>query len=475
MRKSLRIKIAWAVLALAVVAPFSALADMSDEQRIGRKEHEKLSLYTHFYEDAALNEYVNSVGQRLAANSDYPDLEYHFFIVDSPDINAFALPGGYIYINRGLMTYLTSEAQLAAVLSHEIAHVTKRHGTRQRDQRILGNVAAWVATIALWNASIGDAIRLENTARVSGYGREMELEADEYGATYLYRTGYDPQAIIEVLSILKDHQTFTLRKGREQGRAPATYHGVFSTHPRNDQRLADVIQQAGLLPPGEALEGRTEYRKMMDGVVFGDNDKSTSPPGYERYSSKSLGVTMLYPESWTKTTQGQEILLDSGDGTQLQLTVAVPEDSAISAKDQLLQKYQLESLEDVELVYEEKGTEHDAILAIATTDPGKLRVAAIKVGAYTYFFENITPIPLDKETDVIVKNIIKSFRRAESEDYPPDNIYNVYYHRLAPGETFAELAQSQNLGRYTEDYLRLMNGYYPKGEAQPGTWIKMAK
>jgi len=179
------------------------------EVKMGREAHEELLKTTHFYDDPELLEYVNSVGQKLAANSDWPDIEYHFFIVDSPDINAFALPGGYIYINRGLMSYMTSEAQLASVLAHEIAHVTRHHAVRRRSQQRLGTAAAFVASVITWNSNVGEAIKLENAALVSGYGREMELEADEYGALYMYRSGYDPNAVIEMLSILKDHERLT--------------------------------------------------------------------------------------------------------------------------------------------------------------------------------------------------------------------------------------------------------------------------
>ena len=106
----------------------------------GRKAHEQVIKFYGVYEDQALQDYVNEVGQRLARASHRPDLEWHFTVVDADDINAFALPGGYIYITRGIMAYLNSEAELAAVLGHEIGHVTARHQVRQQTQQTLTGI-----------------------------------------------------------------------------------------------------------------------------------------------------------------------------------------------------------------------------------------------------------------------------------------------------------------------------------------------
>ena len=445
------------------------------EVKMGREAHEELLKTTHFYDDPELLEYVNSVGQKLAANSDWPDIEYHFFIVDSPDINAFALPGGYIYINRGLMSYMTSEAQLASVLAHEIAHVTRHHAVRRRIQQRLGTAAAFVASVITWNSNVGEAIKLENAALVSGYGREMELEADEYGALYMYRSGYDPNAVIEMLSILKDHERLTALKGRDAGRSTATYHGVFSTHPKSDTRLQEVVAQAGQLPPGEAFQGREIYREKTKKMVYGENITQVAPPGHQRYASKGLGVTFEYPSGWERSTEGQSIILKSPDDIQLEISVAKPQPDVTDPEILLKQRFQVEELKDAEAVFEGKERADEASKALIVTESGDKRVAVIKSGSYEYYFNTLQPVPLDETQDQTIARIIESFRRAEARDFPPDKVYTIYYHRLQPGETFTDLAANNILGRYTEEELRLLNGYYPSGEPQPGTWIKMVQ
>lgn len=457
------------------LTPSFSFAEENSEVKLGRKEHEKLLETTHFYQDEALNAYINEIGQKLAANGDWPEIDYHFFIIDNPDINAFALPGGYIYINRGLLSYLTSEAQLAGVLAHEIAHVTRHHATRRRSKQRLGSAAAFVASIATLNGNVGEAIKLETAVAVSGYGREMELEADEYGAAYLYRTGYDPEAMMGVLGVLKDHERFSILKGRDAGKAPNTYHGVFSSHPKNDKRLKEVIAQAGQLPPGEDFRGRDVYRQMIEGMVYGDNDTTLAAPGYERYATKTLGVTFVFPESWSRSTENQTIVLTSKDGIRLEVSVAKPTNKDAIAEDLLKERYKVEKLHKPKAVYDNKDRKDEAAYALIETEAGDKRVAVVKSGSYEYYFETISPVPLNKEQDEQVLNVVKSFRRAESYDFPPDNIHRIFYHRLAAGETFADLAADKVLGKYTEDELRLINGYYPKGEPEPGTWIKMVR
>jgi len=446
-----------------------------NEVKMGREAHEELLKSTHFYNDTELLEYVNSVGQKMAANSDWPEIDYHFFIVDSPGINAFALPGGYIYINRGLMSYMTSEAQLAAVLAHEIAHVTRHHAVRRRNQQRLGTAAAFVASVITWNSNVGEAIKLENAALVSGYGREMELEADEYGALYMYRSGYDPNAVIEMLSILKDHERLTALKGRDAGRSTATYHGVFSTHPGSDTRLQEVVAQAGQLPPGEAFQGREIYREKTKNMVYGENITQISPPGHQRYASKGLGVTFEYPSGWQRSTEGQSIILKSPDDIQLEISVAKPQPDVTEPELLLKQRFQVEELKGAEVVFKGKERANEASKALILTDNGDKRVAVIKSGSYEYYFNTLQPVPLNETQDQTIARIIESFRRAEARDFPPEKVYRIYYHRLQPGETFADLAANNILGRYTEEELRLLNGYYPSGEPQPGTWIKLVQ
>lgn len=462
------------LLSTLVVFCLPALADIVDEIEAGEEAHEELLETTRLYDDPALTEYVTRVGNKLAANSSMSQIPWHFFIVDDDGINAFATQGGYVYINRGLMTYLTSEAQLAAVLAHEISHITELHLSRQKTSAGLGRLLSIASSIAMMNSNVGEAISLWNAARLSGYGRDMELEADQVGAEVLYKSGYEPQAIIEVLSLLKDHESFMSRQSN--GRA-GTYHGVFATHPRSDERLQEVVAQAGQLPPGEAFRGRDEYRHAMDGQVFGVNAHSNAKPGFERFGHRGLGITFVYPEDWQLSLSGSTVTLSHQNyENDLLLHVERMADPSMDPAVLLQQRYQLETDEGFQLVYEDEDRRDTASMGLLAQEWGNQRVALIKIGSNGYYFESTQPA-LGETIDEIFVGIITSFRRANQADYPPDNIRQIYYRRLEPGETFVDLAQENRavLGNSAEDLLRLINGYYPTGQPQPGTWMKLVR
>src|SRR3989338_6992464 len=152
---------------------------MSEEQEIaiGRQYNEQvISKQYQVYGSKALQDYVNRVGQKLARNSHRPQLQYHFAVLDTPEINAFALPGGYVYLTRGILAYLNSEAQRAAVVGHEIGHVTARHGVRQQSAAQAANIGLTIASIFVPEVNSMGGQNLTNLiggALLSGYGREI--------------------------------------------------------------------------------------------------------------------------------------------------------------------------------------------------------------------------------------------------------------------------------------------------------------
>ena len=155
------------------------------EIEIGRKAHPQIMQQYGRYEDEALQQYVNSVGQRIAIQSHRPKLQYTFTVLDSDEVNAFALPGGYVYITRGIMAYLNSEAELAAVLGHEIGHVTARHAVRQQAGATAAGIGATLVGILTGSGDLANVANMAGSALISGYERDMELEADQLGAQYL--------------------------------------------------------------------------------------------------------------------------------------------------------------------------------------------------------------------------------------------------------------------------------------------------
>ncbi|MEY4642258.1 MAG: hypothetical protein RLZZ227_2252 [Pseudomonadota bacterium] len=447
-------------------ADFVLMSEKSELEK-GKELHEETIQKEPIYHDADLTAYVTRVGQKLASVSHRPELTYTFTIIDSPDINAFALPGGYVYINRGLMTFLTSEAQLAAVLGHEIGHITARHAVRQQTAGRASNVLTATASVASVLTTgtnvLGETAGLFGGALVSGYGREMELEADGLGAEYLRRAGYDPNAMVEVIGVLKNHEDF-MKKTSNGGTA---YHGLFATHPRNDTRLKEAVGAAGAQPAAITQNDPTEFRQELAGLVVGPTlQNMTGNEARNRYYQTLLNYTMVLPEAWTR------------EETTTTMTALAPENKG-SLK---VEAMRLQDNRDPRLFIREvlkvpdlQQSEQLAQFGLpgftgVRPDTGE-RIAVLYYGQRAFV---LTAATADEALDTAILESIKSFRPIARNEGIFANPVTVEWIQANGSVTYADLARESRIPQFPEDTLRLMNGDYPSGEPAAGEWIKIA-
>ncbi len=242
---------------------FSLISE-NQEIQMGLQAHNAILKKQKPYNNTRLQTYVSKIGQELASKSHRNNIHYTFTILDDPNVNAFALPGGYVYITTGLMAYLNSEGELAGVLGHEIGHVTARHGVQQTSAGMAANVL-----VGLLSKKAGGNSKVLNqlgNAMLSGYGRQHELQADRLGAEYLARVGYSPKNMIDVIGVLKAQEMYA---SNQQGRSGGSYHGLFATHPSNDQRLQEVVNAAKNIPSaGSRAPNRNAYLRQINGLKF---------------------------------------------------------------------------------------------------------------------------------------------------------------------------------------------------------------
>jgi predicted Zn-dependent protease len=296
---------------------------MSEDQEIqlGREAaHEVLKAYRS-YEDPRLQRYVSRIGRELSAHSHRSHVVFHFTVLDSPEVNAFALPGGYIYITRGILAYLNSEAELAGVLGHEIGHVTARHSVRQHTAQTATQLLN-VIVGSKAGAPFGDLSQVLGTALVRGYGREHELEADRLGAEYMARLGYDPDEMLNVVRVLKAQEQFEIQRARQEGRTPRIYHGLFATHPDNDRRLQEVIGAARRLKPATPKPAnRRAYLEHLEGLGFGPGEQDGVLRGRHFYHL-GLDFALAFPEGWRVENRADRLLATApGNDALIQLNV----------------------------------------------------------------------------------------------------------------------------------------------------------
>jgi len=190
---------------------FAALMSPQQEVRVGAEEHEKVIKQFGLYNDPALVNYVGEIGRRVTRNTERPDVQYKFFIVDSPIVNAFALPGGYIYVSRGLLALANSEAELAAVLAHETGHIPGRHSAERYSRGVVTSLGAAVLAAAIGNDTASQALGVGSDLFLKSYSRGQENEADSLGMRYLSRAGYDPKAMAAFLANLQEESALQTR------------------------------------------------------------------------------------------------------------------------------------------------------------------------------------------------------------------------------------------------------------------------
>ena len=454
----------------------------AEEIRKGEKAAAEVPATYGIYDELpALQDYVNEIGQKLAKNSHRPQLNYHFTVVDSPQVNAFALPGGYIYVTRGILAYLNSEAELAAVLAHELGHVTARHSVRQYSAATAANVAATVGGIVagIFVPQLGGTLAqgvqsilgLTGNVLLSGYGRSHELEADRLGAEYLARGGYDPQAMIKVIRVLKNQELFDIAAAQDEGREPRRYHGLFSTHPDNDTRLQEVVDEAQQYAQSLPVDDRrTEFLRQTTGMAFGDG-VNQGIVRQNMFRHKEMGFKMSFPPDWRIRNKPNEVVAISPDQDAVMVLSRV-ENPQGSPADLARERFGLGA--STEILSKVNNGLPMAVVTSRTQNGQPFKAGVLYLGDNAYLVagrgDSLTAF---ERHHVAISSAIESFRAltvAEKDAIRPLQINTV---TAAKGLTYAELARESPLGIQAEGYLRLLNGQYPVGEPVPGQLIKV--
>jgi predicted Zn-dependent protease len=276
------------------------IALISEQQEIamGLEADKQIEAQMGLYPDERLQSYVAGLGRKLAADSERPDLPWTFKVVDDPVVNAFALPGGHIYVTRGLLSHLTSEAELVSVLGHEIGHVTARHSVEQMSKAQLAQLGLFAGMILSPQvAQYGDLASSGLQLLFLKYSRDDERQADDLGLRYLVRESYDPRQMPEVFETLR---RVSQRESQANGRVP----NWLSTHPAPEDRIQRISAQVAKMDQdfSNARVNREGYLRNIDNIVFGENPRE----GFFRgnlFVQPELGFQVRFPQGWKTTNQ----------------------------------------------------------------------------------------------------------------------------------------------------------------------------
>ncbi|WP_374656349.1 M48 family metalloprotease [Dongia sp.] len=292
---------------------FSTPISEAQENKIGAEEHPKIlaEFGGAYSEKPALNTYIDSVGQFVAATSERQDVKYTFTVLNTADINAFALPGGYIYITRGLLGLAVNEAEVAGVLGHEVGHVTARHtaermGQQQKAQLgVLAGVLLGSILGGEQGGQLGGQLATEGAQTYLGhYSQDQEFEADTLGVRYLKRATYDPQAMASFLSALNADTHLQARLAGNEAAADA--YSMKQSHPRTADRVQQAINAAGPATPG-AMLARNEFLTKIDGILWGEDPNDGVVKGRE-FIHPGLRFTFTAPPGFKLQNQPSQVV-----------------------------------------------------------------------------------------------------------------------------------------------------------------------
>jgi predicted Zn-dependent protease len=327
-----------------------ALISPERERQIGREEAEEVERSMGLVDDPALTGYVRQVGERLAAGAARP-VTWQFRVADEPEPNAFALPGGFVYLTRGLMALLNREDELAGLLGHEMGHVLERHAVRRVTAAspfalIFGVPAALLDKVSpTLGGVVGGAGRLASGLVLSPYDREQEREADRIGVSLAAAGGWDPRGLVGLLRTLEREERL---EGRGQGRI-----SFFSTHPSTPERVAGIEAAAAPLSkprPAPTAATRARFISRLDRLLVGDN------PAYgvfvgSRYVHPDLDLAVDVPSAWQLRLgpQGAGALSPDGSAVVLLLAAGTGADPAEAARREGLTEPMVERLRRTEI------------------------------------------------------------------------------------------------------------------------------
>ena len=381
------------------------LVTEDQEIAMGRQADSAVIATIGLYQDAAWQSYIQQFGARLAATTERPNLPWTFRVVDDPAVNAFAIPGGFVYVTRGLLTHLTSEAELASVVGHEIGHVTARHTAAEMSKQQMIGLGLAVGSMA--SAQVAKYASTANQALGILYlkfSRDDESQADQLGLRYMRRANFDPRQMPEVFRML---DRLTTAEGGS--RLPAW----LETHPSPANRIAAINSQIAALPQdfsGTSIN-RDSYERLLEGLVFGINPRQGYFTG-SQFSHPDLRFRVTFPDGWTTNNAAQAVIAVSPQQDAVVELSQSPEASADAATRAFFSQQGITGGAAARTILNGLGGERSPFAA-ATADFGTLRgtVQFVELGGSVYRILGYAPDARWSTYQAVAEHTMQSFQR----------------------------------------------------------------
>ncbi len=435
---------------------FTGLLPESQEETIGISEHQKVRATYGDFMTGPIADYVTRIGQKVAVNTERTDVQYKFHVIDSPIVNAFAVPGGYVYVSRGLVALANNEAELAGVIAHEIGHITGRHAAARMSQGALVGIGAAILSAATGSNAVGQVANVGSDLYIKSYSRGQENEADNLGVRYLSRAGYDPRAMASFLASL-DAQTKLDQ--RIAGKSDGDGLNYFSTHPVTAERVNLATADAAKYPNAGTALNREAFMQAVNGLIYGDSEEQGFVRG-DTFFHPKMGFAFSIPKGFQVQNNPSELVGVHSNGS-LFIMDAGRDDQGRDPLAYLTQNW----MKDKPPTGAESITINGmraATAAFAGTANGNsvlIRVVAIewKPGQ---FFRFQMAIPQNAGTDIVegLKKTTYSFRQMNQSERNAIKPTKVRIFTAGAGDTVANAAQKMAFPNYREERFRVLNG-----------------
>ena len=435
---------------------FTGLLPAGQEASVGASEHEKVKQTYGEFVTGPVADYVNRIGQKVAAKTERADVQYKFYVIDSPIVNAFAIPGGYIYVSRGLLALANNEAELAGVIAHEIGHITGRHAAARMSQSALVGIGAAILSAATGSNAVGQVANVGSDLYIKSYSRSQESQADELGVRYLANAGYDPKAMAAFLKSLDAQTKLDLKiAGKSEGEGI----NYFSTHPVTADRVNHAASLVVNYQGGQNVVNGDVYLSMINGLVYGDSDAQ----GFERkgnFYHPKMGFMFAVPNGFTVINNPSELIathpggavmiLDSGRDDQMREPLAyLTQNWMKNNPPQDAQNITINNMRAATAAF--AGT--------ANNKPVLIRVVAIewKPGQ---FFRFQMALPQTAGTDVVdgLKRTTYSFRAMNDSERASIKPLKVRTFTASAADSVANASAKMAFSSHREERFRVLNG-----------------
>ncbi len=430
------------------------------------REHQRvLSAYGGAYEDPRLHAKLTNIVGRLVAASDRPDLSYKITILNSPAVNAFALPNGQLYVTRGLLSLANDSAEFASVMSHEMAHVIARHAATREEQARRTEVISNVNDL-LNDPQVGAMALARSKIALASFSRSQEFEADGIGVGIAARAGFDPFGASRLLTSMgRNAELYTASRGGD-----ARSLDFLSSHPATPERVKNAADSARQFPAtGRAHRDKAAYLASLDGMTYGEDPADGFVRG-RHFLHPKLGFSFMAPEGFVLDNTTQAVLgSKEGAGQALRLDVVKvsPEQSLI----EYLNSGWIENIEDGS-VEELSVNSVPAATATANGNQWAFRLYVVRFGGEVYRFifaaKNRTP-----EADRSFRESVQTFRRLTTQESRSIKPLHLKIVKVQPGDTVESLSTRMAPFDHQVERFQVLNGLEPDEQLKAGDFVKI--